>query len=164
MQIFIFFNMYVKSLRFRATYNVCEMVNAYYLKINQEPKVRLNCILMYAIYAVWTVVDLVLISLRITSLVYMMKSFKFLQRKAEDKERRKMHIAKKRQKIKRQQKRDLHKKILEKKSEQILYQQKINRQAQEEIARREFMQSQAERNSIYGGAGQTQGTPGTVMM
>ena len=128
-QIFIFFNMYVKSLRFRATYNVCETINAYYVKIGQEPKVRLRCILMYSIYAVWTVVDLVLISLRITSLVYMGKSFRFLQRKAEDKKRRKMHIAKKRQKMKRLMKRDLHKKILEKKSEQILYQQKINRQA-----------------------------------
>lgn len=33
---------------------------------------------MYAIYAMWLVVDLVLIGLRIASLVYMGKSYKFL--------------------------------------------------------------------------------------
>jgi len=62
-----------------------------------------------------------LIALRITSLVYMIKSYKFLARKMKDKERRKEHLLEKKKKMKRLAKKELSKKILEKRSEQILH-------------------------------------------
>ena len=130
--------MYIKLQKFNAMYAACELIKAYYVLIDTDPRVKSTCFYMYSIYALWTVVDFVLIGLRITSLVYMGKSYKFLQRKLKDKARRKLHIMEKKKKMKRITKRDLHKRILEKRSEQILFQQKINRQNAEEAARREF--------------------------
>ena len=45
------------------------------------------------------------------------KSYKFLQRKLKDKMRRKIQLVNKKKKIKRQAKRDIHKKVIEKRSE-----------------------------------------------
>ncbi len=75
---FIFVNMYIKLQKFNAMNAACELIKAYYLLINSDPRVKSTCFYMYSIYALWTVVDFVLIGLRITSLVYMGKSYKFL--------------------------------------------------------------------------------------
>lgn len=76
---------------------------------------------LYIIYFVWVLVDILLIFLRLTSLLYMIKSYKFLSRKLKDKERRKEHLLEKKKKMKRLAKKELAKKILEKRSEQILH-------------------------------------------
>lgn len=54
------------------------LIGEYYEKIGADSRVKNTCIYMYLIYAVWTVVVCVLIVLRVMSLVYMGKSFKFL--------------------------------------------------------------------------------------
>ncbi len=82
---------------------------------------------LYIIYFVWTLVDILLIFLRLTSLMYMIKSYRFLANKQKEKERRKDHLLEKKAKAKRLAKKELAKKILEKRSEQILHQQRINR-------------------------------------
>ena len=106
-QISLFLLMYMKFQRFQATYAACELIKVYYLKIDSVSKVQNICISMYLIYAVWTLVDLVLIILRVMSLVYMGKSWKFLKRKQADKKKRAEQIADKKKKIKRSHKREI---------------------------------------------------------
>ena len=70
--------MYLTLLKFQATRAACLLIGQYYEKIGTEARVKNTCLYMYAIYAVWTLVDCVLIVLRVMSLVYMGKSYKFL--------------------------------------------------------------------------------------
>ena len=104
---------------------------------------------MYTIYFLWTIVDTILVSLRITSLVYITKSYRFLAKKAQEKKRRRLAEAEKSKKKKRALKNELKKQIQEKKADSILRQQRINKKAQDEAQRREFLEQQAERSMIY---------------
>ncbi len=90
--------MYLKLLKFNATNAACNLVNAYYSDVGQTAKINNLCKILYGIYALWTVVDVMLIGLRALSLLYMAKSYKFLQRKLQDKMRRKIHIKEKKKK------------------------------------------------------------------
>ena len=54
------------------------------------------------------------------SLYYMYKSYRFLDRKRADKKRRKLHLKEKKRKLKRAAKKDVQKKIMERRSELLL--------------------------------------------
>ena len=66
---------------------------------------------MFAVYAAWLIVNILLTVLRSMSFFYMFKSYKFLHRKRDDKKRRKLHLKEKKRKLKRSAKRELEKKL-----------------------------------------------------
>ena len=70
--------MYLKLLKFQATNAACNLVNQYYTSIGEKAKISNLCNILYGIYALWTIVDIMLIVLRAFSLLYMAKSYKFL--------------------------------------------------------------------------------------
>jgi hypothetical protein len=71
----------------------------------------------------------------------MLKSYKFLYRKLQDKARRKLHLKEKKKKLKRATKRELQKRIMEKRSELLLVQQKVMREVLEATKRKSMMES-----------------------
>ena len=80
-QVFLLVCMYLKLLKFQATNAACSLVNQYYDGVGGKAKISNLCNILYGIYALWTIVDIMLITLRAFSLLYMAKSYKFLQRK-----------------------------------------------------------------------------------
>ena len=64
---------------------------------------------------------------RIFGLYYMSKSWRFLEKKRLDKEKRKLRLKEKKKKLKRLKKREVQKKIMEKRSEMLALQQRALR-------------------------------------
>lgn len=136
--------------KFQASYNVCLNIFEYYNMVGKEPRAQRHCLILGGIYAAWLLVITLLTVLRCMSLVYMLKSYRFLYRKLQDKARRKLHLKEKKKKLKRASKRELQKKIMEKRSELLLVQQRVMREAMEETKRRSLILEMTERSAIYG--------------
>jgi uncharacterized membrane protein len=98
---------WIAAEKFRATLFACQNIFDYYTKINEEAQAQTLCYAMFSIYAGWLAVNIMLTILRCMSLYYMLKSYRFLFRKREDKKRRKLHLKEKKRKLKRSHKRDV---------------------------------------------------------
>ena len=92
---------------FSATSAACRLVANYYNKTEQGSQSRTACVMNQIIYYVWAAVCLATIIIRIFALQYLVRSYKFLARKARDKEKRKEHELDRKRKERRRRKRAL---------------------------------------------------------
>ena len=92
---------------FSATSAACRLVATYYNKTDQGSQSRTICVMNQIIYYVWAAVCLATIIIRIFALQYLVRSYKFLARKARDKEKRKLHELDRKRKDRRRRKRAL---------------------------------------------------------
>lgn len=110
---------YGTILKFIAMNNTCTMIYTYYEKLPEGqtvPKASGQCTFTRIIYASWFTVCLAITMMRLFGLTLMMRTRKFLSKKLEEKEKRKIYRREKKKKEKRNRKRHITNLIEEKKN------------------------------------------------
>lgn len=114
-QVFMIANTYLAYTPFRAVLADCQLIWAYYDIIGQESISHSLCKQTLIYYGLWLLVVVIMEVLRNYSLVYMIKSFRYLSKREAEKKRKKERRALKQKRIKKERRKELQQLVQDKK-------------------------------------------------
>ncbi|CDW89696.1 UNKNOWN [Stylonychia lemnae] len=120
-----------------AVTNACDDIWTYYKKIGEEAKAHGVCINVYIYYSMLIVVSVGMLVIRGFSLVYMGKSYRYLQKREAEKQRKRQRRIEKEKRLRKEKRRALQKLLQEQKNELFKKSDELIKEIEDRIKQQE---------------------------